>query len=98
MPAVATALVYTNRSLAALLLLLLCLPAAANFYIVVSQDVVTVCRCCTLSVESGDQQKLMLAIPMEACALTYPMCFDKYYNTNKVNLESPGGNPRYFVV
>ena len=30
---------YTNRSLAALLL---CLPAAANFYIVVSQDVVTV--------------------------------------------------------
>ena len=41
---IATALVYTNRSLAALLLLLLllCLPAAANFYIVVSQDVVTV--------------------------------------------------------
>ena len=38
-----TALVYTNRSLPALLLLLLllCLPAAANFYIVVSQDVVT---------------------------------------------------------
>ena len=30
---------YTNRSLAALLL---CLPAAENFYIVVSQDVVTV--------------------------------------------------------
>ena len=42
LPAVATALVYTNRSLAALLLLLLCLPAAADFYIVVSQDVVTV--------------------------------------------------------
>ena len=40
----ATALVYTNRSLAALLLLLLllCLPAAANFYIVVSQNVVIV--------------------------------------------------------
>ena len=35
LPAVATALVYTNRSLA---VLLLCLPAAANFYIVVSQD------------------------------------------------------------
>ena len=33
-----TALVYTNRSLAALLLLLICLPAAANFYIVVSQE------------------------------------------------------------
>ena len=37
-----TALVYTNKSLTALLILLLlsllCLPAAANFYIVVSQD------------------------------------------------------------
>ena len=40
----ATALVYTNRSLAALLLLLLllCLPAVANLYIVVSQDAMTV--------------------------------------------------------
>ena len=39
-----TDLVYTNRSLATLLLLLLCLPAAANFYIVVSQDVVIVAQ------------------------------------------------------
>ena len=40
----ATALVYTNRSLAALLLLLLllCLLAAAYFYIVVSQNVAVV--------------------------------------------------------
>ena len=38
----ATTLVYTNRSLATLLLLLFCLPAAANVYIVVSQDVVIV--------------------------------------------------------
>ena len=42
--AVATVLAYTNRSLAALLLLLLCLPEAAKFYVVVSQDVVIVAQ------------------------------------------------------
>ena len=47
LPALCTStLVCTNRSLATLLLLilLLCLPAAANFYIVESQDVVTVAQ------------------------------------------------------
>ena len=59
----ATALVYTNRSLAALLLLLLllCLPVAANFYIVVSQDVVI----CSSAV----------VLEMHACVGAFVACY-----------------------
>ena len=65
--AVATALVYTNRSLAALLLLLLCLPAAANFYIVVSQDVVTVAVVLEMHACVGRDQHLSW------CCLLFPL-------------------------
>ena len=63
----ATALVYTNGSLAALLLLLLllCLPAAANFYIVVSQDVVTVAFVLEVHACVGRDQHL--------CCLLFPL-------------------------
>ena len=72
------ALVYTNRFLAALLLLLywLCLHAAANFYIVVSQDVVTIAVVLEMHACVGRDQHLsfmLLAIPTEASAR---MCFD----------------------
>ena len=60
----ATALVYTNWSLAALLLLL-CLPAAANFYIVVSQNVVTVAVVLEMQAHVGRDQHL--------CCLLFPL-------------------------
>ena len=67
---------YTNRFLAALLLLLywLCLPVAANFYIVVSQDVVTIAVVLEMHACAGKRPGFMLlAIPAEASA---HMCFD----------------------
>ena len=60
----------------AFLLLLLCLPAAANFYIVVSQDVVTVAVVLEMHACVGRDQHLslmLLAIPTEASAR---MCSD----------------------
>ena len=65
---------YINRSLAALLplLLLFCLPAAANLYIAVSQEVVTVAVVLKVCACVGRDQHLhccmLLAIPTEASA------------------------------
>ena len=82
------ALVYTNRFLAALLLLLywLCLHAAANFYIVVSQDVVTIAVVLEMHACAGRDQHLccLLFLPMHqhVCALISPVnaCASLQYN------------------
>ena len=70
----ATAIVYKNKSLAYLLLLLFCLPAVANFYTVMSQDVVTVAVVLDMHACVGRNQHLpftLLAIPTETSACMF---------------------------
>ena len=79
LPAIATALVYTNRSLAALLLLLLCLPTAANFYMYIAGVVIVAQLLCLKCMHVLVETSIYVACYSHRGISTYVLLYIQYF-------------------